>query len=76
MVRYYTKACNFYYGTKSKFLVNKKKTFPLNDNPEISFDHVEIISRKSKKKISIKKLDSLSKLLKKQIISDLKKNDN
>jgi len=39
----------------------------------ISFDHLEIISRKSKKKISIKELNSLPKLLKKQIITDLKK---
>jgi dihydropteroate synthase len=73
MHRYYTRACNFYYGNKSKFLVNKKKTLPLNNNNEISFDYIEIISRKSKKKISIKNLNSLPKLLKKKIILDLKK---
>ena len=50
MQRYYTKVCNFYYGNKSKFLVNKRKSLPLNGNKKISFDHVEIISRKSKKK--------------------------
>jgi len=72
MRRYYTRVCNFYYGKESKKLVSKKKTFPLNNNNEISFDHFEIITRRSKKKISIKKINNLSKLLKKQIISDLK----
>jgi len=72
MVRYYTRACNFYYGKESKNLVIKKKTLPLNGNKEISFDYVEIISRKSKRKISIKNLNKLPKLLKKQIKLDLK----
>ena len=72
MRRYYTRVCNFYYGKESKVLVSKKKTLPLNNNKEISFDHIEIISRQSKKKISIKEINSLPKLLKKQIILDLK----
>ena len=72
MKRYYTRACNFYYGTESKKLVGKKKSLPLNGNSEISFNHIEIISRKSKKKISINNLNRLSKLLKKQIITDIK----
>ena len=50
MIRYYTRACNFYYGSESNILVKKKKSFPLNGNKEISFDHIEIISRKSKTK--------------------------
>ena len=54
MPRYYTRACNFYYGKKSKTLVSKKKSIPLNGNKELSFDSIEIISRKSKKKIHIK----------------------
>ena len=73
MQRYYTRACNFYYGNKSKFLVNKKKALRLNGNQKISFDQIEIISRNSKKKISIKKLNSLSKEIRKQITLDLKK---
>ena len=73
MKRYYTRACNFYYGKESKLLINKKKTLPLNGLQEISFDHLEIITRKSKKKISIKDLKKLSKSLQKQIIFDLKK---
>ena len=72
MKRYYTRACNFYYGADSKLLLDKKKTLPLNGIREISFASIEIISRKSKKKISIKKISSLPKLLKKQIILDLK----
>ena len=50
MRRYYTRACNFYYGSDSELLLKKKKTFSLNGSKEISFDHIEIISRKSKKK--------------------------
>ena len=72
MKRYYTRACNFYYGNESKILVGKKKSLPLNGNKEISFDFIEIISRKSKRKISIKSLNKLPKLLKKQITFDLK----
>ena len=72
MRRYYTRVCNFYYGKESKLLISKKKTLPLNNNKEISFDHLEIISRQSKKKISIKKINNLPKLLKKQISIDLK----
>ena len=73
MIRYYTRACNFYYGKESKILLSKKKTLPLNGLREISFDHIEIISRKSKKKIFIKDVKRLSIALQKQIISDLKK---
>jgi dihydropteroate synthase len=72
MDRYYTRVCNFYYGKRSKLLVKKKKTLPLNGNKEISFDHIEIISRKSKKRIPISKLNILPKLLKKKISLDLK----
>ena len=73
MRRYYTRVCNFYYGKESEVLVNKNKTIPLNGNKKISFDHIEIISRSSKKIIHINKVNSLSKQFKKQTISDLKK---
>jgi dihydropteroate synthase len=72
MSRYYTRACNFYYGKISKSLVKDKKSLPLNGNKEISFDQIELISRNSTKKIKINKLDSLPKLLKKQVVQDLK----
>ncbi len=71
MSRYYTRACNFYYGNVSKILINKKKTIPLNGIKEISFDKVELISRNSKKIISIHKVKNLPKLQKKKVISDL-----
>ncbi len=65
--------CNFYYGKESEVLVNKNKTIPLNGNRKISFDHIEIISRSSKKIFHINKVNSLSKKFKKQTVSDLKK---
>ena len=40
MKKYYTRACNFYYGKKSLKLVNQKKTLPLNGNKEISFNKI------------------------------------
>jgi dihydropteroate synthase len=73
MTRYYTRACNFYYGKESKVLLRKKETLPLNGLQEISFDSIEIFTRKSKKKIFIKDVKKLSKLLQKQIIFDLRK---
>ncbi len=72
MPRYYTRACNFYYGNISKNLVKDKKSLPLNGKKDISFDQIELISRNSKKKIKINKLINLPKILKKQITQDLK----
>ena len=66
MLRYYTRACNFYYGDISRSLVKKKKSIALNGNNEISFDKIELISRKSKKKFSLKELKNLTKLKKKK----------
>ena len=72
MLRYYTRVCNFYYGSKSKYLVKSKKTLPLNGNNSISFDKIEIISRKSKKIISIKHINHLPIKLRKTIKKDIK----
>ena len=66
MPRYYTRVCNFYYGNYSKKLVDKKKTIPLNQIKEISFDQIEIITRKSKKKIFINQIKNLPKPQKKK----------
>ena len=71
MLRYYTRVCNFYYGSKSKYLVKSKKTLPLNGNESISFDKIEIISRKSKKLISIKHINHLPSKLRKIIKNDI-----
>ena len=73
MLRYYTRACNFYFGKQSKILVNKKQSIPLHQIKEISFDHVEIITRNKIRKISINKIKNLPKKLKTKINSDLKK---
>ena len=71
MDKYYTRACNFYYGQISKEKVKKKKSLPLNGNNLISFDQIELITRKSKKKININKLNNLPKKIKYKIIKDL-----
>ena len=80
MKKYYTRVCNFYYGNISKKLIKQKKALPLNGNKEISFDHVEIISRDSKKIINLKDIKKLSRILRKKIENDLKtiskKNEN
>jgi dihydropteroate synthase len=72
MKRYYTRACNFFYGKLSVKLVNQKKTFPLCGNKEISFNKIEIISRDSRKKIFFKDIKKLPQLLKKKIKNDIK----
>tara|TARA_B100000929_G_C15441957_1_gene398293 strand:- start:36 stop:1088 length:1053 start_codon:yes stop_codon:yes gene_type:complete len=72
MEKYYTRVCNFYYGSYSKKLVRKKNSLPLNGNSNISFDHIEILSRKNKKLINIKELKKLSLSLQKKIKKDLK----
>ena len=48
MIKYYTRACNFYYG-KQAYLLIKKKALPLCGNKNIAFDKLEIYSRTSKK---------------------------
>ena len=72
MSRYYTRVCNFYYGAKSRALVRDKKTLPLNGINEISFNQIEIISRKSKKIISLDKISKLPIKLKKKIKNEIK----
>ncbi len=72
MTRYYTRVCNFFYGAKSKNLVEKKKSLPLHGIKEISFDQIEIITRKSKKIVSINQINKLSNSLKIKINTDLK----
>ena len=50
MIKYYTRACNFYFGSNFKKKVKKKKSIPLHGNKLISFDTIEILSRKNQKK--------------------------
>ena len=72
MVKYYTRACNFYYGNNSIEKIKNKSALPLNNNKLISFDSLEIITRKSKKKINIKNINLQNKKLRKKIRADLK----
>ena len=73
MNRYYTRACNFYYGEISKKKIKLKQSLPLNNRQDISFDHVEIISRENVKKISINKIHKLPKNLKLKVKKDILK---
>ncbi|MFL2883515.1 MAG: dihydropteroate synthase [Pelagibacteraceae bacterium] len=76
MKKYYTRACNFYYGSSSKNLIKKKLALPLCGNINIAFDEVEIFTRNKNKissfVINIKKINSLKTILKKKISKDIK----
>ena len=72
MNKYYTRACNFYYGKTSKTNIKKKKSILLNGNSFISFDKLEIISRQGSKLISVNEINKLPKNLKTKINKDLK----
>ncbi len=71
MEKYYTRACNFYYGLNSKSKLKQKLSISLNGHKNISFDHIELISRKSKKKIYFKDIKFLPSKIKKKINSDI-----
>ena len=66
MQKYYTRACNFYYGSFSKEKIKKKQSLPLNGSHLISFDTIEIINRKYKKKIHIKEIKDQNHKVKKK----------
>ena len=72
MKKYYTRACNFYYGLTSKEKITKKLSLPLNGNNLISFDTIEIITRRYKKKIHIREIKNQSHKIKKKIKEDIK----
>ena len=72
MNKYYTRACNFYYGTTSKIFIKEKKSIPLNGHHYISFDKIEIINRKKNKIINFKDISKLSTILKNKVNRDLK----
>ena len=77
MTKYYTRACNFYYGENAKLLINKKLALPLCGNKYIAFDKLEIITRKNYKVLSktiyFKKINRLKSSCKKKVKQDLKK---
>ncbi len=73
MNKYYTKACNFYYGSLSKTYIKKKKSIPLNGYNHISFDKIEIVDRKRSKIINFKDISKLPNKIKNKVNKDLKK---
>ena len=72
MSKYYTRACNFYYGSISKEKVKKKLSIPLHGNKLISFDNIEILTRKSKRILSVSKIRKLKKNISSKILLDIK----
>ncbi len=72
MIKYYTRACNFYYGSISKEKIKKKLSLPLNGNNLISFDNIEIITRSYKKIIHIKEINKQKNKIRKKINEDIK----
>ena len=77
MIKYYTRACNFYYGNLSKKLVKTKHALPLCGNKDISFNKIEVFSKNKKKItskiINIKKINLLPKPARIKVIQDIKK---
>ncbi len=71
MIKYYTRACNFYFGHVSKNKVKKKLSIPLHGNNLISFDNIEILSRKKSVRVHISNIKKLKYSLKKKILFDI-----
>ena len=69
MIKYYTRACNFYYGDFAKKLIKNKKALPLCGIFNIAFDTIEIFQRKNKKIkskiVHLKNIKRLNKIEKK-----------
>ena len=61
MKKYYTRVCNFFYGSNSSEKVKKKISLPLNGNNLVSFDSIEILSKGRSKILNIKKIKFLKK---------------
>ena len=77
MIKYYTRACNFYHGQRAKSLLKQKLALPLCGNKNTVFDTLEIFTRRNgiitSKYIHFKNLKRLNPKEKKNIKKDLKK---
>ena len=77
MKKYYTRACNFFYGSISKNLVKRKLSLPLCGDTSISFNQVEIFIRDKKKVnskiVNITNLNKIPVKVRKKILIDIKK---
>ncbi len=76
MLKYYTRACNFYYGKQAEYLIKKKLARPLCGNQNIAFNTLEIFIRHNKKIkskfIKLSDIKKQNKLLKSKISKDIK----
>ena len=77
MKKYYTRACNFFYGSNSKKLIKKKLTLPLCGDSFISFNKIEILIKEKKnvksKIVDIKNIKKLTRTIRKKILIDINK---
>ena len=77
MIKYYTRACNFYHGKIATKLIKSKKALPLTGRKDLAFDNIEIFIRSKKniktKIIHIKDINRLNIKIKKIITKDIKK---
>ena len=77
MKKYYTRACNFFYGLNSKKLIKNKLALPLCGNNSISFNQIEIFIRNKKKIkskiINVKNINKLPFFIKNKVSQDIKK---
>ena len=76
MNKYYTRACNFKYGSTAKKLIKSKRALPLCGVKNISFDQIEVIFRNKKKIYSkiihYKKINTLSAPQRNKVRKDLR----
>ncbi len=76
MKKYYTRACNFFYGSNSKKLIKKKLSLPLCGDNSFSFNQIEIFIKDKKKVtskvINIKSIKKQPTVIKKKILQDIK----
>ena len=76
MTKYYTRACNFKYGSIARKLIKNKSALPLCGDKNISFSEIELITRNKNKIfskiINYKKISLLSVSQKNQVKKDLK----
>ena len=65
MRKYYTRPCNFYYGSYAKKLINKNKAYSLAGRTDIAFDQIEILVKNKKKilKVDFLKYQKLRSLI-------------
>ena len=79
MTKYYTRACNFFYGQDSRKLVKKKLSLPLCNDSSISFNQIELFYRNKKivknKVVDLKNIKKLPKKNKRKSNPRSKKNN-